>query len=144
MLPKHYVAAAGIVLNENEDVLLIRRADNMHWEPPGGVVELEDGLEAAVVREVKEESGVDAEVIRLTGVYKTVGRRGFHVVSLVFLCRAVGGVLRPSEETVAAGFFSADDALNKIERERIRIRLEDALADRKTPFVRSFLTPEAK
>ncbi|MBO2531782.1 MAG: NUDIX hydrolase [Thermoactinomycetaceae bacterium] len=144
MLPKHHVAATGIVLNRDGKVLLIRRRDNGNWEPPGGVVELDDSLEGAVVREVKEESGVEADVIRLSGVYKNVGAKGKYVVSLVFLCRAVGGKPTAGDETLEAGWFSPEEAMRLVSRERMRIRLQDALSGREAPAVRSFMTPETR
>jgi 8-oxo-dGTP diphosphatase len=39
--PKHSVSVAGVVIDEDERVLLIQRRDNGHWEPPGGVLELD-------------------------------------------------------------------------------------------------------
>ncbi|GGE12976.1 hypothetical protein GCM10011571_12940 [Marinithermofilum abyssi] len=142
-LPKHHVAAAGIVINGEGHVLLIQRADNGRWEPPGGVVELEDGLEEAVIREVKEESHVDVRVERLVGVYKSVGRRGTHVVSLVFLCRPIGGRPEPGDETVAAGYYSREEAMKLVTRELMRDRLRDAFANQTAPFVRDYRTPGA-
>lgn len=144
MLPKHHVAATGIVLNRDGKVLLIRRRDNGSWEPPGGVVELEDSLEGAVAREVKEESDVEVDVIRLSGVYKNVGAKGRFVVSLAFLCRAVGGKPAVGVETLEAGWFSPEEAMRLVTRERMRIRLQDALSGRETPAVRSFMTPEKR
>ncbi|PTX58263.1 ADP-ribose pyrophosphatase YjhB (NUDIX family) [Melghirimyces profundicolus] len=144
MFPQHYVAVTGVVLNPSEEVLLIRRSDNFRWEPPGGVVELADGLQSAVVREVKEETGVDAEVVRLTGVYKTVGKKKLHVVSLVFLCRALGGDPGPTDEAVEAGFFSKEEALKKVTWRWMRVRLTDALSGRKEPAVRNFMPPYEK
>lgn len=38
-MPKHSVSVAGIVVNDHGQVLVIQRADNGHWEPPGGVLE---------------------------------------------------------------------------------------------------------
>jgi 8-oxo-dGTP diphosphatase len=142
MLPKHYVAAAGIVLDEAKGVLLIQRADNLHWEPPGGVVELDEALDTAVIREIREETGIEVQVIRLIGVYKTVGRNGTHVVSLVFLCRPVGGTLRLSSETANVGFFPVEMAMNMVKRKWIRIRLEDAMREWEDIPVRSYLHPE--
>lgn len=142
VLPKHHVAATGIVLNREGKVLLVRRRDNGLWELPGGVVEPDDSLEGAVAREVKEESGVEVDVVRLSGVYKNIRVKGRYVVSLAFLCRAVGGELTTGDETTDVGWFSPEEALGMISRERMRIRLQDALSDRDTPAVRSFLTPE--
>src|SRR5690606_40017675 len=98
----------------------------------------------ALVGEVKADSGVEADVIRLSGVYKNVGARGKYVVSLVFLCRAVGGKPTAGDETLEAGWFSPEEAMLLVSRERMRIRLQDALSGREAPAVRSFMTPDRK
>ncbi len=56
--PKHSVSVAGIVVREDGRILAIQRRDNQHWEPPGGVLELDETFEAGVRREVLEETGV--------------------------------------------------------------------------------------
>ena len=81
--PQHSVSVAGVVVNDDGEVLVIRRRDNGHWEPPGGVLELGETFEEGVRREVLEETGVLVRVDRLTGVYKNM-KRG--VVALVFRC----------------------------------------------------------
>ncbi len=83
--PKHSVSVAGIVIDDQDRVLVIRRRDNNHWEPPGGVLELNETFEQGVRREVLEETGVTVTVDRLTGVYKNMNRG---IVALVFRCRA--------------------------------------------------------
>lgn len=90
--PKHSVSVAGIVVRDDGRILAIQRRDNKQWEPPGGVLELNETFEEGVRREVREETGVDVEVERLTGVYKNM-RLG--VVALVFRCRPLG-VAAPS------------------------------------------------
>lgn len=81
--PKHSVSVAGIVIDDDDRVLVIRRRDNGHWEPPGGVLELNETFEAGVRREVLEETGVHITVDHLSGVYKNLNRG---IVALVFHC----------------------------------------------------------
>jgi len=78
-------------------VLLARRRDLRGWELPGGNVIPGEEPEAALRREVIEETGLEASVEGLSGVYV---RSGFlpHRAT-VYRCRAEGGALRPSEET---------------------------------------------
>jgi 8-oxo-dGTP diphosphatase len=94
---KHSVSVAGIVVNEVEQVLLIQRRDNQQWEPPGGILELDESFQDGVVREVREETGVVVEVERLSGVYKNMPKG---IVALVFRCRAVSGTPAPSSEAM--------------------------------------------
>ena len=104
---KHSVSVAGVVVNDEGQVLLIRRRDNGHWEPPGGVLELDETFEEGVMREVLEETGIRVAVGPLTGVYKNVI---LGVVALVFRCSKTGGHLAVSSETVAANWFDRDAA----------------------------------
>ncbi|PWV94492.1 NUDIX domain-containing protein [Paenibacillus cellulosilyticus] len=53
--PQHYVSAAAIVLNEYNEILLIR-GPMRGWEMPGGLVEEGESLIQAAIRETKEES----------------------------------------------------------------------------------------
>lgn len=93
--PKHSVSVAGIVIRDDDRVLVIKRDDNGHWEAPGGVLELDESFEAGVRREVLEETGLDVSVERLTGVYKNLTRG---IVALVYRCRPAGGEPHPTEE----------------------------------------------
>lgn len=81
--PRHSVSVAGIVVNDSGQVLVIRRRDNGHWEPPGGVLEMAETFEEGVRREVLEETGISVRVEHLTGVYKNM-KRG--IVALVYRC----------------------------------------------------------
>jgi ADP-ribose pyrophosphatase YjhB (NUDIX family) len=69
--------------------------DNGAWELPGGILEHDEYITAGVVREVAEETGVTVHPVQLTGVYKNVP---LGIVSLVFLCYAVSGAPRPTQE----------------------------------------------
>lgn len=93
--PSHSVSVAGVVVNERGEVLVIRRRDNGQWEPPGGILELDETFEHGVQREVLEETGVAIKVDRLTGVYKNMTRG---IVALVFRCTSAGGTVAPTPE----------------------------------------------
>lgn len=90
------VSVAGIVVDDAGRVLIVQRRDNGRWEPPGGILEPDETIEQGVQREVLEESGVQVEVQRLTGVYQNMTR---HIVALVYRCHPVGGSPHPSDET---------------------------------------------
>ncbi|GAA3104252.1 hypothetical protein GCM10020254_57590 [Streptomyces goshikiensis] len=101
--PLHSVSVAGIVIRDDGRVLVIRRADNGAWEPPGGILERDERPEEGVLREVAEETGIAVEVERLTGVYKnlTLG-----VIALVFRCRPIGGAEQLSDESTAVRWLT--------------------------------------
>jgi len=103
------VAVGAVVGNEDEEILLIQRADSGVWLYPTGWADVGYSASEVAVKEVHEETGIDAEPVRLIAVLDGL-RLGFNSVplySLVFHCRAVGGTLRRHPlETRAVGWFS--------------------------------------
>lgn len=93
--PKHSVSVAGVVVRDDDRVLVIRRDDNGHWEAPGGVLELDESFEDGVRREVLEETGLTVIVQRLSGVYKNLAHG---IVALVYRCRPTEGDAGPTAE----------------------------------------------
>jgi ADP-ribose pyrophosphatase YjhB (NUDIX family) len=94
-ISKHSVSVAGIVVREDDRVLVIKRDDNGNWEAPGGILELNESFESGVQREVLEETGLAVTVERLTGVYKNLTHG---IVALVYRCRPVGGEPHATDE----------------------------------------------
>ena len=92
----------AVVLSER-GVLLALRRDLMGWELPGGKLATGESAEAALVREVREETGLEVAVERLVGDYR---RSGFFAHrARVFRARVTGGALAPSAETPALAWF---------------------------------------
>jgi ADP-ribose pyrophosphatase YjhB (NUDIX family) len=122
--PKHSVSVAGIVVDDRGRVLIIRRRDNGHWEPPGGVLEIGESFEDGVRREVEEETGLPVAVEQLTGVYKNMQRA---VVALVFRCRPLAD--RPRETAEAAAVRWVDPAeIPSLMDPAYAVRVSDALS----------------
>jgi ADP-ribose pyrophosphatase YjhB (NUDIX family) len=113
-------------------VLLIRRRDNQHWEPPGGVLELGETIQDGVRREIREETGLDIEPDALTGVYKNMPRG---IIALVFLCKITGGQLKTNSE-VSAFQWADESAVRELASEAYAVRLLDALRQDSTPAIR--------
>jgi ADP-ribose pyrophosphatase YjhB (NUDIX family) len=120
------VSVAAAVIDDLGRVLVVQRRDNGRWEPPGGVLELDETIENGLRREVREETGYDVEPLAQTGVYKNMDRG---VIALVLRCRVAGGQpVSPTSETRALRWMTRDEIRQHLD-EAYAVRLLDALAD---------------
>ncbi len=122
------VAVDGVVVRSRGSIVLVKRRKppyEGYWALPGGLVEYGESVEEAVVREVREETGLEVEIKGLVGVYSKLGRdpRG-HVISIAFLVVEVGGELRGSRETEVGEFYVIPEKLAFDHREVLRDGLE--------------------
>jgi ADP-ribose pyrophosphatase YjhB (NUDIX family) len=129
---RHSVSVAGVITDDDGRALLIRRRDTLHWEPPGGVLELDESIEAGLRREVCEETGLRVEPVSLTGVYKNMARG---IVALVFRCRVISGQLILNDE-VSAFQWASPEEVKIMADEAFAVRVLDALTDQPAPPVR--------
>ena len=100
MKDNEYKVRATGVLIENNSLLLVKQklANNKNWSLPGGRVEPGETLEQALIREMKEETGLDVEPIRMLYVCD-VAASGNTVLHITFLSRRVGGeITLPTNE----------------------------------------------
>lgn len=129
---RHSVSVAGVITDDDGRALLIRRRDTLHWEAPGGVLELNEPIEAGLRREVREETGLTVEPVALTGVYKNMARG---IIALVFRCAVVDGQLTINDEV--SGFqWATPEEVMAMADEAFAVRVLDALAGQPTPAVR--------
>ncbi len=129
--PKHSVSVAGIVIDDHNRVLVIRRRDNGHWEMPGGVLELDEQIEHGVQREVAEETGTTITVERLTGIYKNLARG---IVALVFRCTPGTDTAHATAEAAEVRWMTRDEVTDAM-TPAYAIRVLDAFDDQ--PHVRA-------
>ncbi len=105
------VAVAAIVANERGEILLTQRSDSGIWLYPVGWADVGYSPAEIAVKEVYEETGIEAEPVSLITVLDGL-RLGFARIpmySLVFHCRMLGGELKGHPlETRAVGFFARD------------------------------------
>ncbi|MBU5465918.1 NUDIX domain-containing protein [Virgibacillus sp. MSJ-26] len=105
------------------------------WEMPGGIVEEGESLKDAAIRETKEESGIDIEVLKFCGVFQNVNKS---ICNTLFLAKPIGGELTTSSESLEVGFYPIDQALKMITIDNFRQRVEYCLDNRKQPFYIEF------
>ncbi len=120
--PESPLVGVGAVIVHNRHVLLIRRGQPPllgEWSLPGGVLECGETLREAVVREAREETGLEVETSEMLGVYERVirgdeGRVRYHYVLIDFLCRPIGGDLKAASDAADVRWFTREElpALN--------------------------------
>ena len=136
-------AVTAVIQDARGRILLIHRTDNERWALPGGTVEIGENVPTTLVREVREETGIDVEVIGLVGVYSDPK----HVIAyddgevrqqfaLSFRARPVGGTLRSSDEASEVRWLAATD-LDRLDiHPSMRLRIQHG-TDRSltTPYI---------
>lgn len=110
------LAVDAVIQMENGNIIFIQRQNppfQGQWALPGGQVEVGETVEEAIIREVKEETGLKVKVVRLIGVYSDPQRdpRG-HTVSIAYFVHPVGGELSAgSDASQVASFREPPDNL---------------------------------
>lgn len=131
-MPVHIVAAGGFVENGQGEILLVKARRGGEWMFPGGQVEVGENLMDALTREIQEESGIEAEVSHLIGIYSnTVTYEGHSGVKLVptkvmfdYVCRPVGGAFATSDETSEVRWVNKQEVLDWVTPPALRTRYQ--------------------
>jgi len=117
LYPERPVVGVGALIQDGDRYLLIKRAaepDAGFWSVPGGLVEVGEKAEDAAVREAKEETGLDVEVVELLGVVDKIVRDEdslikFHFIIVDYLVRPKGGSLRAASDALEAIWVKAEE-----------------------------------
>ena len=103
--------ACDMILIEDGKMLLIKRAYDPFkgmWAIPGGKIEDYETAEQCAKREMKEETGLDIGLIRMTGLYSDPGRDPRKVIAAAYLVKRIGGNVRAGDDAGEAKWFSLD------------------------------------
>jgi 8-oxo-dGTP diphosphatase len=116
---KYPITVTGTFIIEGNKILLIKFNDTKgswsgKWTVPGGKVEFGERILDAVKREAKEETGLDVEPVKLIEVDEAIVGEERHYIFLNYLCKIVGGKLKPSSDAADAKWFSKEE-IEKIE-----------------------------
>jgi 8-oxo-dGTP pyrophosphatase MutT (NUDIX family) len=133
---------SALVVDEAGGILLQCRADSGNWALPGGTMDVGETLGEAVVRETREETGLDVELTGILGIYTDPG----HVIAyqdgevrqefvVVFTARVLGGELAVSEESTDVRFVDPADLDALLIHESVRLRLRHFLERREQPYI---------
>jgi ADP-ribose pyrophosphatase YjhB (NUDIX family) len=105
--------AVNAIITKDNGILLVRRGIEPFkglWSLPGGFIEYDEAVEDSLIREVKEETGLDVKPIRVLGVYSQPTRSPTkHVVTICYQCSILSGEVKPSNENIDAKFFAVEN-----------------------------------
>jgi len=118
--PEHPMVGVGAIIVQDGKILIVRRGSEPgkgKWSVPGGLVELGETVEQAVVREVREECGLDVEVDKLIDIVDSMtfdknGRLKYHFIILDFFVKIKGGKLRPGDDAKEALWVPLEEVEN--------------------------------
>lgn len=135
---KREFSAGGIVFNDKGEVLLINNAamrdpKKSYWGFPKGHIDPGEKSEEAALREVEEETGIKAEIVKKLGdngyVYQRDGEKVFKLV-IMFLMRYISGDVKyQEEELLDAQWVSVEAALDKLSFKKDKQFLEKAVEE---------------
>lgn len=119
-MPKN--GAFTIIVDDRDRVLVKLRDDMPLWDMIGGHVEDGETFEEAAIREAKEETGLDVEIVRRVGTY-TKQKNG--IVVQCFMCKTVGGKLGIQDEGILQRYFAFDELPKNMSNNQ-KARIKDA------------------
>jgi ADP-ribose pyrophosphatase YjhB (NUDIX family) len=133
---------SAIVTDDHGRVLMQRRSDSGNWSLPGGVMDIGETLQRCVIREVKEETGLDITITGLLGIYTDPA----HVIAyangevrqefnITYLGRVVGGSVAVSDESTEVRFIDPAEFDHIPIHDTVRLRLSHRADKRDTPYL---------
>jgi 8-oxo-dGTP pyrophosphatase MutT (NUDIX family) len=133
-----------VVVNDAGQLLLIKRSDNDNWALPGGAIDLGESMTEAGVRETKEETGIDCEVVGLVGIYTdprhvilyTSNGEVRQEFSIVLTAKPIGGEPTPSDESTFVRWVDPDDVRTYPMDRSMSMRVGHYLSGRDTAWLR--------
>lgn len=117
--PDAPLVGVGAVAIRDGKILVVKRAFEPgagKWSIPGGLVEVGEKLSEACIREMKEETGIEIQVLELINVFDMIdrdasGKVQYHYVLIDFLAKPVGGVETPNTEVTDMKWVTHQEAM---------------------------------
>ena len=106
-----YPCSAALVLNKKGEILLVKRGVKPglgKWALPSGFIEMDETPEKACLRELKEETGLNGNIVELFGVYSQKSLTYQNVIIITFSVKATGKP-QPGSDSLKAEFFPLEN-----------------------------------
>jgi 8-oxo-dGTP diphosphatase len=119
--PSHpFVGVGALIFDDGAHILLVERGREPlkgYWSIPGGIVETGEQLADGIRREVREETGLEVEILSVFEIFERIipdaeGKTEYHYVLIDYLCRPISGSLRPASDATRAAWVSQPDLHN--------------------------------
>lgn len=112
--PQRPVLGIGALIFERGRILLVERGKEPlkgYWSLPGGVLEIGETLEQGIIREVREETGLEVEPLKMLEIFERIirdsqGAPEYHYVLIDYICRVTGGTLRAADDASRAAWVT--------------------------------------
>ena len=105
------IATRAAIFNDDK-MLLVHESEGL-WSIPGGWCEVNLSVKENVIKEIKEEAGIDITVERLIAIHDSnkhyKGMYPYGISTVFFLCKPAGGSFKENDETIASGYFALDN-----------------------------------
>ncbi len=120
---KREFSAGGIIFNTKGQVLLINNAamrdpNKSYWGFPKGHIKKDESTEDSAIREVKEETGIDAKIVSKIGdskyVFNSKTGKVFKIVIMYLMTCTYDKITHQKEELLGAQWIEVEDALKKL------------------------------
>ncbi|MEV0295327.1 NUDIX domain-containing protein [Nocardia sp. NPDC050710] len=133
---------SALVTDDQGAILMQRRSDSGNWSFPGGVMDIGETLERCVIRETKEETGLDIEITGLLGIYTDPE----HIIeyadgeirqefNITFYGRVCGGEIKVSSESTEVRFIQLEELAGLPIHDTVRLRLGHHTERRPQPYL---------
>lgn len=121
-----------VIENDAGEILMIERSDNGNWALPGGAIDLGESMSQAGVRETREETGIDCEILDVLGIYTdpkhiilyTSNGEARQEFSILLRARATGGTPTPSNESTRVRWIPQSELDNLQMNDTMRRRID--------------------
>jgi mutator protein MutT len=136
--PKRPIIGVGALIFRRGRILMAQRGKQPlqgYWSLPGGALEIGESLDAAIRREVREETGLDVKPVKVFEIFERIIRDThdapeYHYVLIDYICRVTGGVLRAGDDVCRVEWVRESDLAELEITEGTLAVIERAFKDR--------------